>query len=70
MLKGAFSEEVLITCGVPQGSILGSFVFLIYINDLPLALSETASDLYADNTCIYYQDKETQWKSNGPKLSQ
>ena len=48
----------------------GTTRLLIYINDLPIALSETASDLYADNTCIYYQDKETHWKSNGPKLSQ
>ena len=30
------------------------------INDLPQALRETASDLYADDTCIYYQHKEIQ----------
>ena len=32
----------------------------MYINDLPQALSETASNLYADDTCIYYQHKDIQ----------
>ena len=35
-------------------------LFLIYINDLPQALSETASSLYVDDTCIYYQHKNVQ----------
>ena len=54
LLEGVFLEEGLITCGVPLDSILGSLLFLIYINELLQALSETASNLYAYDRCIYY----------------
>ena len=35
-------------------------LFLIYISDLPQALNETGSYLYADNTCIFYQDRDVE----------
>ena len=55
-LNGAISEEQTIVCGVPQGSILGPLLFILFINDLPLYLEEsvTNTDMYADDTTIYH----------------
>ena len=55
-LENSFSEVSNISCGVPQGSILGSLLFLTYVNDIPMAVKCNLF-LYADDTCLVFQSK-------------
>ena len=52
-VNGSLSKSRHMSHGVPQGSILGPLLFIIYINDLSTYLSETKTSLYADDTAIY-----------------
>ena len=56
--NGISSSKQRIKCGVPQGSILGPLLFLIYINDLCLVCKHTSAILFADDTNLFTSGKD------------
>lgn len=57
-ISNVYSRQRTTNIGVPQGSILGPLLFLIYINDLPKCLSSSQCILYADDTTIFTSHKD------------
>ena len=56
LVNGSLSRISSLKCGVPQGTILGPLLFLIYINYLPNCLTSCQPRMYADDTHITYAD--------------
>ena len=52
-LNNCKSDFEKVTCGVPQGSILGALLFLLFIDDLPLYVDNVLADLYANDTTLH-----------------
>ena len=61
-LRGSYSSEGSVKFGIPQGSVLGPILFSIFINDLPLHVTNisVASAMLADDTTLHTSGKDMQ----------
>jgi len=59
VLQNFESELECVTYGVPQGSVLGQLLFLIYVNDIQYAITNAKIKLFADDTNLFFHSKDT-----------
>ena len=57
-INSSKSKYLPINCGVPQGSILGPLLFLLYINDLHNSTNLCITNHFADDTCLIFKGKK------------
>ena len=53
VVNGQYSEWLPFASGVPQGSILGPLLFILYIDDVRLAVNHSVIKIFADDICLY-----------------
>ena len=69
VIRGTASEPFEVTSGVPQGSVLGPVLFLIFINDLPLEVISPMS-LFADDSKVFSRITSEKNMKSGTSTSQ
>ena len=57
LLNGKISDIRDVTCGIPQGSILGPLLFILYINDFAKVSDKLFHVLFADDTNVFLNGK-------------
>ena len=57
-INGTNSDYMNVLCGVPQGSILGPILFILYINDMSNVSTLFKLVLFANDTNLFYSDKD------------
>ena len=60
IISGIHSNAKPILYGVPQGSVLGPLLFIMYINDLPTVTKYCKVHLYADDTLLFFESISVQ----------
>ena len=68
-LDNVKSDPMKISCGVPQGSILGPLLFIIYLNDLPSVTKKLKTLIYADDTTLFATLNNTNFATIEKKIN-
>ena len=64
VINGQFSDWGNLKAGVPQGSVLGPLLFLLYINDVVNEVRHCQIRLFADDTCLFIEVDNRQETAN------